>query len=200
MEEDKTIKRKKILRGLFKFLSYTLISVLTIMIIVIIIFIASAKISEKTNKKPKFGLYTIISKSMEPTIKVYDVVFVVKTNVNNLKKDDIITFYPSNPIYGGKPFTHRIVEKNIDGTFTVKGDANSENDIDNVSPDNIIGKVIIKMPELGKLQFFIASKSGWVIAIMIPALTVIFYDIYKLIKLIVFRIRLKKIENKHGNI
>lgn len=200
MEEDTNIKRKKILRRLFKAFSYIIATLLLIVVSLLIFFIASAKIAENSNKKPAFGLYTIISPSMEPNINVYDAVFVIKKDANKLEVGDIITFYSTNALYGGRPITHRIVRKTDTGDFIVKGDANEEEDPEIVLTNNIIGKVLFRVPELGKLQFFIASKSGWMIAIIIPVLAIIIYDIYKLIKLIVFKIRLKKIENKHGNI
>ena len=200
MEEDNDIKRKKIFRKLFKGFSYVIITAIVLVVLVLVLFIASAKIAENSNKKPAFGLYTIISPSMEPNIKVYDAVFVIKKDVDKLVTGDIITFYSTNPLYGGRPITHRIVERLASGEFVVKGDANEEADPETVPSENIIGKVIIKAPGLGKLQFFVASKSGWLIAIIIPALAIIVYDIYKLIKLIVFKIKMKKNENKHGNI
>lgn len=200
MEEDKTIKRKRIFRTTTKTISYSIIVVLSAFLLTLSLLILSAKLAEKKDKKPLIGLYTIVSESMKPNINVYDVVVVVRTNINKLKQGDIITFYSSNALYGGRPITHRIVSKNDDGTFTVKGDANEIEDEEKVSPDKIIGKMIIRLPELGKLQFFIASKSGWMIAILIPAIAVIGYDIYKLIKLIIMKIRYKKLENKHGNI
>ena len=163
------------------------------------VFVASAKIAEKNNSKPVIGLYTIVSSSMEPNINIYDVVLVVKTNVDKLNVGDVITFYSKNPLYGGRPITHRIVEIN-DNEFTVKGDANENSDDEKVSYENIIGKTIIKLPELGKLQFFIASKSGWLIAILIPAVSIIIYDIYKLINFILLKAKYKSLENKYGNI
>ena len=200
MEEDKTIKRKKIFNITIKVIAYTIISLLFFSLIILATFIASAKIAEKSDKKPLFGLYTIISNSMEPTIKVYDVVFVIKKDFNKLKEGDIITFYSTNPIYGGRPITHRIVSKNENGSLTVKGDSNEREDSEYIYSENVIGKVAVIIPEFGKLQFFIASKKGWVVAILIPAIWIIGYDIYKLVKLIIFKIRLKKVANKHGNI
>ncbi len=200
MEEDKVIKRKKIFNTIVKVIAYSITTLLIFSLIILATFIASAKIAEKSDRKPLFGLYTIISPSMEPTIKVYDVVFVIKKDFNKLKEGDIITFYSNNPIYGGRPITHRIVKVNNNGSLTVKGDSNEREDSEYIYSENVIGKVAIIIPEFGKLQFFMASKKGWVVAILIPALWIIGYDIYKLIKLIVFKIRLKKASNKHGNI
>ena len=51
-----------------------------------------------------------------------------------------------------------------------------------VPEKNIFGKVILKIPKLGYLQEFLASKGGWIIVILIPCLAVISYDVVKLAK------------------
>ncbi len=188
MEEDKTIKAKKKLKMISKIFSYTLIILLMLVALFFIIYVISGKLAEKKGENPPFGLYTIISPSMTPNIDVYDVVFVKKTNLDSLKVDDVITFYSTNAFFGNTPITHRIVEildvPNTGTMYRVKGDANTSADNEKVIPGNVIGKVMFKIPKLGKLQFFLASKTGWLIAVIIPAICIISYDIYKLIRLI----------------
>ena len=65
---------------------------------------------------------------------------------------------------------------------------------------NVIGKVILIIPSLGKLQFFLASQKGFVFAIIVPALIIITYDIYKIINAIILKSKLSKLKNKNGNI
>ena len=194
MEEDKTIKRKKTFKLLYKIISYTLIGILLVIAIFFIIYVAVGKFAEKKGENPPFGLYTVISPSMTPNIDVYDVVFVKKAEVETLKVDDVITFYSTNAFFGTTPITHRIVEvldvPNSGTMYRVKGDANENADNEKVIPSNVIGKVMFKIPKLGKLQFFLASKTGWLIAIIIPSVVVVFYDIYKLFKLISLRRKL----------
>ena len=197
MEESREIKIKKFFRSFFKIINNILVTLIVIIFLVFLFFIIHTAVSKKRGTYPKVGLYTIISPSMEPNIKMYDVVLVIKSN--NLKVNDIITFY-STTLYKNTPVTHRIVNINDDGTYIVKGDANSEVDSENVLPENIIGKVVLKIPQAGKIQFFIASKWGFLIAILIPILIFVIYDIFKLIKIIKYKKRLKSIENKHGNI
>ena len=84
--------------------------------------------------------------------------------------------------------------------FVTKGDANSAVDSDKVFPNNVLGKVLFKIPQLGRIQFFLASKGGWLIGILIPALAIIAYDIYKVIKLVILKSKLLELKNKHGNI
>lgn len=197
MEEDKVIKRKKIFRLSYKVVSYTFIIMLMFTASFFIFYILSGKIAEKKGENPPFNLYTIISPSMTPNIKVYDVVFVKKVNTSDLKENDIITFYSTNSYFGGTPITHRIVEvlevPDRGKMYRVKGDANEAADEEKVYPSNVIGKVMFKIPQLGKVQFFLTTKGGWLIVILIPALIIVGYDIYKLIKLIKLKNKLAEL-------
>ena len=138
---------------------------------------------------------------MVPSINVYDVVFVKKTDVSKLKRGDIITFYSTNTFFGNTPITHRIVEvinmpdKTVN--FKVKGDANDVPDDEKVLPDNIIGKVMFKIPKLGKIQYFLASKKGWIFAILIPSLIILTYDIFKIVRLITLRRKINGFESEN---
>ena len=202
MEEDKKIKRKKAFKMLYKIISYTLIIILMIIAAFFIIYVLSGKLAERKGENPPFGLYTIISPSMTPNIEVYDVVFVKKVDVDTLKTNDVITFYSTNAFFGNTPITHRIVEVldiPSNGTmYRVKGDANANADDEKVLPSNVIGKVLFKIPQLGKVQFFLASKKGWLIAILIPSIIIVIYDVYKLIKLILLKDRLQQLSESNA--
>ena len=131
MEEDKKIKFKKRARFVLKLVSYSLICFLMIISAFLVFYVFSSKYYQSKGKIPPFALYTIVSSSMEPTIDVYDVVFIKKTNPAKLDKGDIITFYSSNPFFGNTPITHRIekvIKEDDDIFFEVKGDANEISD------------------------------------------------------------------------
>ena len=204
MEEDKKIKRKKVFKMIYKIISYTIICILMAIAAFLIFYVISGKIAQKQGKKPLFGLYTIISPSMTGTLNVYDVAFTMRIDTDKLKEGDIITFYSTNSFFGGTPITHRIIEvvnvPNSGKMFRVKGDANPKADEEKVIPSNVVGKVMFKIPQLGRVQFFLASKGGWIIAIMIPALVIISYDVYKIFRLFLLKSKLLSMENEHGNI
>ncbi len=200
MEESKEIKRKKTFRLIVKIFNILLLSMISLFLICLMFYVISSKIAEKKEKTPLFGFYTIISPSMEPNINVYDVVLVKKTNINKLKKGDVITFYSTNNYFGDTPITHRIVNVDDRTSIIVKGDHNEKADNEKVIPKNIIGKVIFVIPSLGKLQFFLASKSGFIFAIIIPAIVIITYDVYKIMKMIMLKNQMSKLKNKNGNI
>lgn len=200
MEESKEIKRKKTFRLIVKIFNILLLSMISLFLICLMFYVISSKIAEKKEKTPLFGFYTIISPSMEPNINVYDVVLVKKTNINKLKKGDVITFYSTNNYFGDTPITHRIANIDDRTSIIVKGDHNEKVDNEKVIPKNIIGKVILVIPSLGKLQFFLASKSGFIVAIIIPAIVIITYDVYKIMKMIMLKNQMSKLKNKNGNI
>ena len=200
MEESKEIKRKKTFRLIVKIFNILLLSMISLFLICLMFYVISSKIAEKKEKTRLFGFYTIISPSMEPNINVYDVVLVKKTNINKLKKGDVITFYSTNNYFGDTPITHRIANIDDRTSIIVKGDHNEKADNEKVIPKNIIGKVILVIPSLGKLQFFLASKSGFIVAIIIPAIVIITYDVYKIMKMIMLKNQMSKLKNKNGNI
>lgn len=198
------LKVKKIFKMIYKVISYTIICILMVIAAFLIFYVISGKIAQKQGKKPLFGLYTIISPSMTGTLNVYDVAFTMRVDTDKLKEGDIITFYSTNSFFGGTPITHRIIEivdvPDSGKMFRVKGDANPKADEEKVIPSNVVGKVLFKIPQLGRVQFFLASKGGWIVAIMIPALVIISYDIYKIFRLVLLKSKLLSMENEHGNI
>ena len=64
--------------------------------------------------------------------------------------------------------------------LTTKGDNNKVADEASVYEDEILGKMLFKIPQLGKLQIFLGYQGGWLFVILIPALGVIIYDIVKI--------------------
>lgn len=203
-------ERRKLIRyyinKAMKLLSYAVIVVLIFLGLFFAYYFVSLKMYEKnpTVNIPKFGLYTIISPSMEPNVKVYDVVVDLNVfNQNDIKKGDIITFVSNSNVSKGLTVTHRVVDiiSNEDGTksYITKGDNNLKADQATVNINDVLGKVLFKIPQLGRVQFLIADKFGWLLVILIPSLGVIIYDFIKLFRLLAFNnkfMRLSSINKK----
>ena len=68
--------------------------------------------------------------------------------------------------------------------YKTKGDNNMVADPVAVQYANVTGKVLMKIPQLGRVQFFIASKAGWMLVVVVPALYVIIKDILRILKVI----------------
>ena len=66
--------------------------------------------------------------------------------------------------------------------FRTKGDNNNVADSSFVKEGELSGKVIMKIPKIGYIQYFISRKYGWLIAVVIPCAGIIIYDILKIFK------------------
>lgn len=182
-----------VLKYIGKTISLTLLTILIIIGLALLFVFVTAKVAKSKNAEPPINLYTIISPSMTPNIAVYDVVVTVKTDLSKLKVRDVISYYSDNPAVNGLTITHRIVKITKVGDeyiFETKGDKNPNVDEWIVKGEDVVGRVNFKIPQLGKVQFFLGSKGGWLLAILIPALAIIAYDIYKIIKLILIKQRI----------
>lgn len=179
---------KSPLHTIMTIISWTVFVLLILCAAFLLYYFVSSKIYAKKGAgyEPKYSLYTIISPSMVPNIRVYDVV-VVKyiKQASDIKIGDVITFNSVSIESFGKSVTHRVIEVVIDANgnykFSTKGDNNFIKDSSAVPFENVTGKVVMKIPQLGRVQFFLASRFGWLVAIVIPALYVIIKDIIKII-------------------
>lgn len=187
---------KKITSIILKILSFLSLIVLFVIAVFFVFFIIVNQVARMNNTRPLISIFTIVSPSMEPNIMVYDVIVDLKVDKEtDLKKGDIITFYSNNINTGGYTITHRIYDiTEVDGEtrYVTKGDNNPNIDDGYITFKDIVGKVRITIPDLGKLQFFMSSRIGWLIVILIPALGIIIIDIVKLLK--IFKIK-KEIED-----
>lgn len=190
---------KKIWKYVSTILSYSALVILIIIGIIFTLYVVDVKVQESKGgtAKPLFGAYVIISGSMEPNIHVYDVIISKRVDPSTLEVGDVITFHSNDTRFYGETVTHRIVEV-IDskkGIYRTKGDANNVEDEALTVGENIMGKVVMRIPQLGRVQSFIATKGGWFIVILIPCLCVISYDIVKIMKLVGKKGK-QKLENK----
>ena len=206
-KRERRKKTKSFINKIMKLFSYAIIVVLVFLGLFFAYYFVSLKAYEKnpTVKIPKFGLYTIISPSMDPTIKVYDVVVDLNVfNEKNIKVGDIITFISNSNVSKGLIVTHRVVDikNNADGTrsYFTKGDNNDKTDQSTVNYNDILGKVLFKIPQLGRVQFLIANKMGLILVILLPALGVIIYDFIKLFKLLTFNSKYMKLSSINSKI
>lgn len=116
-----------------------------------------------------FKLFIVASGSMEPTLKVNELIFV--KSQKEYRIGDIITFYDETL---GATTTHRIVDIDTNGEITTKGDYNNTEDDNKITNEKIIGKVIFSSMILG---IFVKSK--------IISITLVFIYLLYVLKIIV---------------
>ena len=188
--KDKKFSWRTLIHIIFKILSWALFIILLLIAIFLIYYYIANRIyvSKGTGYEPKFSIYTIATGSMTPNINQFDAVINMRIDdPNDLKVGDVITFRSSSPTTVAMTITHRIkaITEDSEGNvcFVTKGDANPIEDESCAKYENVIGKVIIRIPGLGHIQRFLASGVGWLLFILIPALVIIGRDIMRITRL-----------------
>lgn len=192
-------KGKKIISKVLKVLIYVAISFVCLLALVLLYYVINSQIhANDENYRPTVSIYTIVSPSMTPVINVYDVVVNVKADTpKDIEVGDIITYKSQAANSEGMTITHRVIaiDQLPDGTYEylTQGDNNSEPDSLYVTFDNVIGKEIMIIPGLGRLQFLIANHKWWLILLIIPIAIYLVRELFKLIDLFNLRNKVDRI-------
>ncbi len=139
----------------------------TIIMVIIIIYSAimiAQKIIWRDRIPEIFGYknFIVLSGSMEPTINIGDIIFIKE--VEDVEEGDIISYKLKNSIV-----THRVVEKipdNGKNLYVTQGDANSTEDSEIITDENIEGKYVFKIGKIGNIVLFLKTKAGMIVVIM----------------------------------
>lgn len=184
-------KIKRIIHYIFTVIMYSVFLIMILVFLVIIInFIDQKNNLKKGIQKPALvSAYTIVSPSMVPNINVLDVIITTRvSDPSKIKVGDVITFNSTDYRSSGVTVTHRVkkVEKTSDGKylFTTKGDANNTEDATRQPFSSIYGKVLLRLPKLGYIQYILSTVLGWLLLIIVPTVLIIGADIIKIIKTI----------------
>lgn len=150
------IKNKKMTKKIIKYI---------ILIALIVLFIINLILSFEENTHI-LGIYmfNIVSESMEPTFYKDDLVVVRKCSEKELKKGDIITFKQED-----RTISHRIdgiTKEKGEVKFITKGDNNEVRDQELVEVQDIYGKVLFSIKDVGKVIHYIQNARGFINIVM----------------------------------
>jgi len=123
------------------------------------------------------GFFVVTTGSMQPAIPVRSMVFVCAVPAEKIQTGDILTFFDK----GDYILTHRVVGVNIGETgysYVTRGDTNNMDD-DPVSYEKVIGRVVLILPQLGRVTGLFQNLffTGSLIAVI--GCAVLFWKIYK---------------------
>ena len=164
---------------------YAIIVLLVLVGILLAAYFVDFKVRDNRIQTPLYGAYVIVSGSMEPIIKVHDAVVTKRCNEQDIQIGDVVTYKSLEDAYYGVLITHRVVnieEKNGEKLFITKGDHNETIDRSPIRFSQIQGKVVMRIPKIGYLKYFLIEYYGWIAVVVIPCLGIISYDIVKLFK------------------
>ena len=139
------------------------------LLLILILIIASIGYSTYKSQQPNlFGykVYVVLSGSMTPNINKGDLVIVKDVSFNELSVGDVITFESKKT---DNYVTHRISEINSKEEMIItKGDANNVEDSSPVYKNNIQGKMVMKISDIGEYVIFIQEN----ILIIVPIVVI----------------------------
>ena len=102
-----------------------------------------------------YPCYHVISPSMEPEIPTGSMVYAKRSSP--FEVGDIIVFEDNGSIV-----THRVVSIEENEIHT-KGDQNQTEDLRPIAKENVIGKVVLVVPDLGEIASWISSTPGKIV-------------------------------------
>jgi signal peptidase I len=149
------------------------------------------------------SFFAVTSGSMEPTIQTGSLLYAGKYHEDDLKKDDIITYF-SYDIETNEPsiVTHRIMEVIDEKTvekfadpetgedkertlrkheFVTQGDANNAPDARTIPVGNVIGLYKFHLPQIGFITAYSQTSQGFLTMVVAPAAILIVWEMYTLI-------------------
>ena len=123
-----------------------------------------------------YQIYNVLTQSMEPAMPVGSAIYVKRCDPQALEQGDIITFRLSEAT--GLVETHRVVENDTQAKQLItKGDANALPDVNPVSYERVVGKVVICIPVLGTVSEMLHSGPGVTACVAIFALAIILWTL-----------------------
>lgn len=144
-----------------------------------------------------FEVKIVQSGSMEPAIKTGALVVIKESEAYRV--GDVIMFGEDTKTT--VPTTHRIIADEVrSGIFyyTTKGDANEDQDPQQVAQSEVIGKVLFSIPYLGYVLDFAKKPLGFILLIGVPAVLVVSDEARKIWREIL-KLRAKKKEEVQNN-
>ena len=98
----------------------------------------------------------VISGSMSPGIGIGDVVITEEAIIEELRVNDVVKYHR-----GGKDIVHRVIDidHSDDGILlTTKGDANNTVDRPGATSEELLGRVVMRLPKVGIFTIWVNQK------------------------------------------
>lgn len=173
-----------------------IVDLIIVALVLLSIIISISSITAKANNgvPDLFGYspFSVQTNSMKPTLQEGDYILVEKCDAEALKVGDVVTYFTI--INGNRVVnTHRIVDVINDGNmlqYQTQGDnkeTNPEPDEALLAPGDVIGLYSgTKIPKMGAVIDYLSTQMGFFLVILLPVLLFTLYQIFNLIKVIMY--------------
>lgn len=130
---------------------------------------------------PDYNMYMVRSGSMTPYIKIGDLVIsgpVGGPLTHNIEIGTVITY----ELHPGEEVTHRVIAIDDNQLMTTQGDNSGAPDPARVKMTQVQGIYLFKIPSLGYVTSFVRTKTGWLVAIIVPAILLVGFIVKDIVK------------------
>lgn len=145
-------------------------AIVSFFVILVISIIFIQRISNNKITLAGYSIFTIITESMAPEYKVYDMVIAKKINPKDIKIGDDVVYLGKQSDFAGKIVTHRVIDietKNGIDYYQTKGIANDIEDPE-ITGEQILGKVTFKSKILSLISRIVNNPYGFYFVIFVP--------------------------------
>ncbi len=161
----------------------TILNIFCVVVIAAAILILITVVTTPKGQPPQvlgYSGFRVLTGSMEPTIRTDSFVLVKHCGPEEIRAQDVISFYSSDVTIEGSVNTHRVLEVLNEGgkiSFVTKGDANVIADKTTVPGSDLIGKVVAVSYIIGRFIRLISNPIVFALIIGIPLLVIIITNI-----------------------
>lgn len=170
--------RREKVRVIFGNIGFGLCVAALICSVALLVFALFMRNSEQKTGIGGYGLFEVVSGSMEPEIKAGDVIIGKRVNsVSELTADGSMNIIFE---YDGKTVIHKLIA--IDGTtLTTHGVANPEGANETIDFSRVVAVQKARLPSLGYVLDFVREPYGYIIIVALPLIGVIGYETRKIV-------------------
>ena len=163
----------------FKIIAKIIKYICILFAVVMLCIIAVQKLSDNKSNLFGYGVYTIITKSMEPVYDVGDMLFAKKVPFNELEVGNDIVYQGKEGDFKDKVVTHRIIK--ISGKKIQTQGINNTAPDPEITYDQVIGRVVFKFTVLSVFSKLMNDSILFYFIIFIPFSVILFFDIVGMI-------------------
>lgn len=154
-----------------------IVSTFLIVLVVCVVFVQ--RLSNNKITLGGYSIFTVVSESMEPEYKVWDMIVAKKTDPESISVGDDVVYLGDEGDFAGRIVTHRVIKidrNNGNLEFTTQGISNDLSD-PVIDEGQIYGKVLFKSSILSFLSRIMNNLYGFYFLIFIPFVIILFFEI-----------------------
>ena len=163
----------------FKIIRKILSVIVSVIFVLMLLVIVVQRVTGNKFNLFGYGIYTVVSGSMEPEYHVKDLILAGKADPKDINIGDDIVYLGNSESVKGKIVTHRVINKYDDGNgkyrFYTKGIANNLSDPE-LNESQILGVVKTKLHLFSFCSQIINNTVGFIFVIVIPFILFVFWE------------------------